>query len=92
MKFVMPEINKLAISMLLFSCCGEDEDVLANAVVTAEAENCYHVVYNSHDIDAIDFRVKIERMKNSINTTKGFRYTITDSVYGDNGEFTLDIV
>lgn len=86
------EINKVAIGLLLFSTCGEDEETLANACVKQIDSNIFHITYALNDpFDAMDFQVAIVQMRDNLGTTTGFKYTIFKSVYGDDGEFTISI-
>jgi hypothetical protein len=84
------EVNKVALSMLIFNTCGEDEKTLADAEITEIGANIFHVQYALDDpYDAIDFQVAIDQKKDTLGATDHFHYTVFRSVYGDNGEFDI---
>ena len=86
------EVNKVALSMMLFSTGGEDEKTLADTEITEIGPNIFHIQYALDDpYDAMDFQVAIDQRKDTLGTTDHFHYTVFRSVYGDNGEFDIEI-
>ena len=86
--------DRLGLAVMIYSTCGEDEDTLENTKVTELAEGYYHVQYKENDpYDGMDFKVRVTLMPSSIseNGHVTFKYTTSESVYGDDGEFTLSI-
>lgn len=84
------EVNKVALSMLIFSTCGEDEKTLADTEITEIGPNIFHVQYALNEpLNAMDFQVAIDQKKDTLGKTDHFHYTIFRSVYGDNGEFDI---
>ena len=78
------ELN--AINKMLWETCGEDRDLLENASVTEISPNTYHISYKPDDpYDGVDFKVSIA-IENNI-----CHYSVFDSVYGDDGEFTIEL-
>lgn len=86
------EVNKVALSILIFKTCGEDEETLAGTEITTIGPDIFRVQYALNDpFDAIDFQVAIEQKKDSLGTTDHFHYVVFRSVYGDDGEFNIDL-
>ena len=84
------EINKVALSMLIFSTCGEDEKTLADTEIKEIGPNIFHVQYALDDpYDAIDFQVSVDQRKDTLGCTSYFHYNVFRSVFGDNGEFDI---
>ncbi len=95
MKYVtenIPEIDKVALTIMLFSTCGEDEDTMANTEIEQIGPSIYHVTYSLDDpLNAMDFQVAIEPNKSELGATLGFHYTVFRSMYADDGEFSIKI-
>lgn len=84
------EVNKVALAMMIFSTCGEDEKTLAETEITEIGPNIFHIQYALDDpFDAMDFQVAIDQKKDTLGTTDHFHYTVFRSVYGDDGEFDI---
>lgn len=85
------KLVEYALYKMIFETCGEDPETLENAKVTEIAKNTYHVQYKEKDpYDGMDFKVKLH-----LDRLQGkpiCYYDITDSVWGDNGTFKLDLV
>lgn len=85
-------IMRLAISMMLFATCGEDEDILEKAKVETVADNIYHITYKpDNQFDGLDLVVSVRREANENNCQSLFHYHVIESVHGDTGHFTLAI-
>lgn len=95
MKYItenIPEIDKVALTIMLFSTCGEDEDTMANTEIEQIGPSIYHVTYSLDDpLNAVNFQVAIEQIKDTLGTTVHFHYTVFRSLFGDDGDFTLSI-
>lgn len=90
--YKVSEVNKVALSMLIFSTCGEDEKTLADTEITEIGPNIFHIQYALNDpFNAMDFQVAIDQIKDTLGTTDHFHYTVFRSVYGDNGEFNITL-
>jgi len=86
------EVHKVALSMLLFSTCGEDEETLKETTVEQIADGIFHITYAlDNPFEAMDFFVVIDRVRDSTGVTSHFHCTVFRSVYGDNGEFDIAI-
>lgn len=85
-------IDRLAIDLMLFSTCGEDPEILEYAKITEISPNTYHITYKEdNQFEGIDLKVKIAWKTDLIGSSSYFEYTVFDSVYADDGEFTLRI-
>lgn len=95
MKFINGEPNevkKLALSMMLFSTCGEDEELMENAEIEEIAPDTYHVEYMIADpFKGVGLTVHINREMYAHGQCSVFHYNVLSSAYGDTGEFTLEI-
>ena len=92
MKYVneISEINKVALSLLLYSTCGEDEQTLAETEVKQIGPDIFHITYAlDNQYEAMDFQVAIDVVKTG--TISHFHYTVFRSQFADNGEFDLAI-
>ena len=90
----MTKIQELAINIMLYSTCGEDEDTLANSKIEQIAENDFHITYNNNPYDpysAMDFKIHVEIKEDGPCSHNLFAYNVYDSVYGDDGEFTIEL-
>lgn len=94
----MSRLTALALYRMLFETCGEDPELLnkAKIIPIGEKENNYHITYKEDDpFDGIDLKVEISFIREE-REVEGFLryrdiavYTITDSVYGDDGTFEI---
>lgn len=94
MKFTneVSEKMKVALAIMLYSTGGEDEETMRDTEITTIGPNIFHVTYKLNDpYDAMDFQVAIDVRKDSMGSECSFHYNIFRSVYGDNGEFSIDI-
>ena len=85
-----------ALYRMIYECCGEDPEVLENAKITEIAPNTYHVEHNiSNPYYGVAFDVAITIRDNMPRTmcqhSRIAHYAITNSVYGDNGEFDIEL-
>lgn len=87
------KLETYALYRMIYECCGEDQDVLENAEITEISPNHYHVQYkleNPYEGISFDVAITIEDNEPLIcQHTKKAHYTITNSVYGDDGEFDI---
>jgi hypothetical protein len=95
MKYItenITEIEKLAVSMMLFATCGEDENTMANAEVSKTSPNTFHIEYDvANPFNGISLTVEIRRESYANGQSSVFHYNVISSAYGDTGEFTLTI-
>ena len=81
-----------ALYKMIYECCGEDQDTLENVEITEISPDKYHVAYkedNPFEGVSLDVAINIEEI---LPTHKNVaHYAITNSVYGDNGEFDIQL-
>lgn len=84
----MKYTNKV-LEKLLFETCGEDNELVENALVEEVGPSKYHITYKKENpYEGLDFVAQIteipydDKLIHHIN--------ITESVYGDNGDFILE--
>lgn len=88
------KLEMYAIYKMIYETCGEDRDTFENAEITKIDENTYHITYKPNNpYDGVDFRVKIELIENPDNIQHRVfcHYEVFHSVYGDDGEFDIDL-
>lgn len=86
------KLEMYALYRMIYECCGEGRDVLENVEITEISPNHYHVCYkedNPYEGLCFDIAVSIEELFPSHKNVA--HYSITNSVYGDDGEFELDL-
>ena len=99
----MSRLTALALYRMLYETCGEDPEMLNKAKVMPifdsevwDSDCVYHITYKEKDpFDGIDLKVRISfiREEREVEGITRYRdiavYTITDSVYGDDGTFEI---
>lgn len=88
-KFMNYTLNKM-----LFETCGEVPDVIENAKITEIAPNHFHITYKPSDPwNGIDLKVLIEIIEDDPYRQHRYiaHYSISDSVYGEDGDFTIEL-
>ena len=93
MKFINKEpsaIMQLALSAMLFSTCGEDEDTMKGTCIEEIGPDIFHITYAlDNPYDAMDFQIAIDVVKDTLGAFARFHYHVFRSKYGDDGEFNI---
>lgn len=88
----VPEKMKLALAVMLYSTCGEDEETLAGTEITMIGPNIFHITYAlDNPYEAMNFQVAIDVWKDSLGNECKFHYTIFRSMFGDDGDFFIEV-
>jgi len=90
------KLEMYALYRMIYECCGEDQDVLENAEISKIAPNKYHIAYKENNpYEGISFDVEISIIPNPspevLQHMSIAHYSITNSVYGDDGEFDIEL-
>lgn len=86
------EIMKVALVTMLFSTCGEDEDVLRNSYIETIGPDIFHITYKpDNQFEGMDFCVAVDAVRDTFEALAGFHYHIFRSKFADDGKFSIHI-
>jgi hypothetical protein len=86
------KLEMYALYKMIYECCGEDQDVLENAKITEIGPNAYHVEHKiTNQFEGVALDVAINITEDPMSHTRTAHYAITNSVYGDDGEFDIEL-
>ena len=84
-----------AIYQFLYHLCGQSDKIVRETKITQLSENEFHLQYDEF-LDEIDLKVRITKIYPTVDYAVAeheiYQYEVYDSVYGDDGTVTLDIV